>query len=112
MTPCCVLCHTCSLRSLRSVSHLQYNQSDMGRTMWFLNMIMRAALHWLAPWVFSPQTFFMIQQSELSYSQVSALGGRGLRLLTWAGAGWCGLGDLVGAGWVGWCWLDGWALVG
>ncbi|GLC39051.1 hypothetical protein PLESTB_001287900 [Pleodorina starrii] len=48
----------------------QYNQDTLRRTLWALNVALRAALHKLAPWAFAPQTFVLVQKAEVSYAQM------------------------------------------
>ncbi|GIL63355.1 hypothetical protein Vafri_17312 [Volvox africanus] len=48
----------------------QYAQDMRGHNLWQANIRFRAFMAKLAPWAFSPQTFPMVQGTELSYVQI------------------------------------------
>ncbi|PNH05348.1 hypothetical protein TSOC_008421 [Tetrabaena socialis] len=49
---------------------LQYNQDPLRRALWTVNFALRAVLSRIAPFAFSPQSFLLVQQAGLSYTQI------------------------------------------
>lgn len=50
----------------------QYGQDMTAKTLWGVNLALRALLSRIAPWAFSPHSFLMVQQPGLSYQQILA----------------------------------------
>lgn len=49
----------------------QYNQAPLRRWLWNVNFVLRLLLSRLLPYVFSPPAFFLIQNHQLSYQEIS-----------------------------------------
>ncbi|AFZ42627.1 FAD dependent oxidoreductase [Halothece sp. PCC 7418] len=69
----------------------QYNQDLLQKRLWTVNFLIRLFLHRILPFLFQPHSFLLIQNHELSYSDILAKSNRTTRLLFSLG----GLGVLV-----------------
>ncbi|BAY25947.1 hypothetical protein NIES2100_57570 [Calothrix sp. NIES-2100] len=72
----------------------QYNQDLVQKRLWSLNFFLRLLLNRLLPFIFNPHSFLLIQNHELSYSEILAksnsttqillsLGGLAILILIW-----------------------------
>ncbi|MEM8720762.1 MAG: NAD(P)/FAD-dependent oxidoreductase [Cyanobacteria bacterium P01_G01_bin.39] len=59
----------------------QYNQNPLQKRLWSINFLLRLVLNRLFPFLFAPHSFILIQQHELSYSEILAKSDRTTRLL-------------------------------
>ena len=59
----------------------QYNQNPLQKQLWNLNFLLRLLLNRLFPFLFSPHSFLLIQQQELSYSEILFLSNRTTQVL-------------------------------
>ncbi len=59
----------------------QYNQDPLQKRLWSLNFFLRFLLHRLLPFVFSPHSFVLIQNHELSYSEILTKSNKTTKLL-------------------------------
>ena len=59
----------------------QYNQNPLQKRLWSINFFLRLLLNRLFPFLFDPHSFLLIQQHELSYSEILAKSDRTTRLL-------------------------------
>ena len=59
----------------------QYNQNPLQKRLWSINFLLRLLLNRLFPFLFDPHSFLLIQQHELSYSEILAKSDRTTRLL-------------------------------
>ncbi|BAY61475.1 hypothetical protein NIES22_15400 [Calothrix brevissima NIES-22] len=59
----------------------QYNQDSLQKRLWSLNFFLRLMLNKLLPFVFHPHSFVMIQNHELSYSEILAKSNRTTQIL-------------------------------
>jgi kynurenine 3-monooxygenase len=50
----------------------QYNQDILQKRLWSLNFFLRLLLNRLVPFIFNPHSFLLIQNHELSYSEILA----------------------------------------
>jgi len=48
----------------------QYNQDQLQKRLWSINFFLRLFLHRLFPFLFNPHSFLLIQNHELSYSEI------------------------------------------
>ncbi len=48
----------------------QYNQNPLQKRLWGINFLLRLLLNRVFPWLFNPHSFLLIQQHELSYSEI------------------------------------------
>ncbi|MDJ0799493.1 MAG: NAD(P)/FAD-dependent oxidoreductase [Calothrix sp. MO_167.B12] len=63
----------------------QYNQDIWQKRLWSINFFLRFALNRLFPFLFSPHSFLLIQNHELSYSEILAKSNRTTQLLSMLG---------------------------
>ena len=63
----------------------QYNQDLVQKRLWSLNFFVRLLLSRLFPFLFSPHSFLLIQNHELSYSEVLAKSNRTTQVLSTLG---------------------------
>lgn len=54
----------------------QYNQNPLQKRLWGINFLLRLLLNRLLPFLFNPHSFLLIQQHELSYSEILAKSNR------------------------------------
>ena len=54
----------------------QYNQNPLQKRLWGINFLLRLLLNRLLPFLFNPHCFLLIQQHELSYSEILAKSNR------------------------------------
>jgi len=54
----------------------QYNQAPFRKRLWSLNFFLRLLLHRLFPFIFNTHSFLLIQNPELSYSEILAKSNR------------------------------------
>ncbi|AFY52765.1 2-polyprenyl-6-methoxyphenol hydroxylase-like oxidoreductase [Rivularia sp. PCC 7116] len=59
----------------------QYNQAPLRKKLWSVNFLLRLALSKLLPFAFSPPAFFLVQNHQLSYSEILAKAERTTRIL-------------------------------
>ena len=59
----------------------QYNQDLLQKRLWSLNFFLRLLLNRLFPFLFSPHSFLLIQNHELSYSEILAKSNRTTQVL-------------------------------
>ncbi|MEH2466813.1 FAD-dependent oxidoreductase [Nostoc sp.] len=59
----------------------QYNQNLLQKRLWSLNFFMRLLLNRLFPFLFNPHSFLLIQNHELSYSEILAKSNRTTQVL-------------------------------
>ncbi|MEH2117337.1 FAD-dependent oxidoreductase [Nostoc sp.] len=59
----------------------QYNQDLLQKRLWSINFFMRLLLNRLFPFLFSPHSFLLIQNHELSYSEILAKSNRTTQVL-------------------------------
>ncbi|WP_298913069.1 NAD(P)/FAD-dependent oxidoreductase [uncultured Nostoc sp.] len=59
----------------------QYNQDLLQKRLWSINFFMRLLLNRLFPFLFSPHSFLLIQNHELSYSEIIAKSNRTTQVL-------------------------------
>ncbi|MEM8831019.1 MAG: FAD-dependent monooxygenase, partial [Cyanobacteria bacterium P01_G01_bin.19] len=50
----------------------QYNQNPLQKRLWGVNFLLRLVLNRIFPFLFSPHSFVLIQQHELTYSEILA----------------------------------------
>ena len=60
----------------------QYNQDPLQNKIWGVNFLIRLGLSRLLPFVFSPHSIMLIQNYELSYSEILAKSDRTTQLLS------------------------------
>lgn len=59
----------------------QYNQDPLQKKLWSLNFFVRLILNRLFPFIFNAHSFLLIQNHELSYSEILAKSNRTTRIL-------------------------------
>lgn len=59
----------------------QYNQDQLQKRLWSLNFLLRLVLHRLFPFLFNPHSFLLIQNHELSYSEILSKSNRTTQVL-------------------------------
>ncbi|MBV6625601.1 MAG: FAD-dependent monooxygenase [Rivularia sp. (in: Bacteria)] len=59
----------------------QYNQAPLRKKLWNVNFLLRLALSKILPFAFSPPAFFLVQNHQLSYSEILAKAERTTRIL-------------------------------
>ncbi|MEO1431102.1 MAG: NAD(P)/FAD-dependent oxidoreductase [Cyanobacteria bacterium J06633_8] len=59
----------------------QYNQAPLRKKLWSVNFLLRLSLSKILPFVFSPPAFFLVQNHQLSYSQILVKAERTTRTL-------------------------------
>jgi kynurenine 3-monooxygenase len=59
----------------------QYNQNPLQKRLWSINFLLRLVLNRVFPWLFNPHSFLLIQQHQLSYSEILAKSDRTTRIL-------------------------------
>ncbi|MGB3653343.1 MAG: NAD(P)/FAD-dependent oxidoreductase [Rivularia sp. (in: cyanobacteria)] len=59
----------------------QYNQAPIRKKLWNLNFLLRLSLSKILPFLISPPAFFMIQNHQLSYSEILNKAERTTRIL-------------------------------
>ena len=64
----------------------QYNQNPLQKRLWSINFLLRLLLNRLLPYLFNPHSFLLIQQHELSYSEILAKSNRTTQVLYILGA--------------------------
>ncbi|NEO40054.1 MAG: FAD-dependent monooxygenase [Moorea sp. SIOASIH] len=60
----------------------QYNQDPLQKRLWSLNFFLRLLLNRVFPFIFNPHSFIMIQNHELSYSDIIAKSNRTTQVLS------------------------------
>ena len=60
----------------------QYNQAPLRKRLWSLNFFLRLLLNRLFPFFFNPHSFLLIQNHELSYSEILFLSNRTTQVLS------------------------------
>lgn len=59
----------------------QYNQDPLQKRLWILNFFLRFLLSRVVPFLFNPHSFLLIQNHELSYSEILAKSNRTTQVL-------------------------------
>lgn len=59
----------------------QYNQAPNRKKLWSINFLLRLSLSKILPFVFSPPAFFLVQNHQLSYSEILMKANRTTRIL-------------------------------
>ncbi|MDJ0600797.1 MAG: NAD(P)/FAD-dependent oxidoreductase [Crocosphaera sp.] len=59
----------------------QYNQDPLQKKLWNVNFLLRLLLSRFFPFIFSPHSFVLIQNHELSYSEILAKSNKTTRIL-------------------------------
>ena len=59
----------------------QYNQNPLQKRLWNINFLLRLLLNRLLPFLFNPHSFLLIQQHQLSYSEILARSNRTTKIL-------------------------------
>ncbi|MGL5794974.1 MAG: FAD-dependent oxidoreductase [Waterburya sp.] len=59
----------------------QYNQNPLQKRLWSINFFLRLLLNKLFPFLISPHSFLLIQQHELSYSEILSKSDRTTKIL-------------------------------
>lgn len=59
----------------------QYNQNPLQTRLWRINFFVRLVLSRLFPWLFSPHSFLLIQDCQLSYSEILLLSNKTTQIL-------------------------------
>ncbi|EAZ89595.1 FAD-dependent monooxygenase [Crocosphaera chwakensis] len=59
----------------------QYNQDPLQKKLWSINFFIRLLLSRFLPFLFSPHSFVLIQNHELSYSEILAKSNRTIKIL-------------------------------
>ena len=67
----------------------QYNQAPFRKRLWSFNFFIRLVLNRLFPFLFNSHSFFLIQNHQLSYSEILAKSNRTTQIL------WLGLGVII-----------------
>ncbi len=60
----------------------QYNQDPLQKRLWTINFLLRFLLNRVFPFLFNPHSFLMIQNHELSYSEILAKSNRTTQVLS------------------------------
>ncbi|MGK7885970.1 MAG: FAD-binding monooxygenase, partial [Crocosphaera sp.] len=59
----------------------QYNQDILQKRLWSINFFLRLILSRFLPFVFSPHSLLLIQNHELSYSEILAKSNRTTKII-------------------------------
>jgi 2-polyprenyl-6-methoxyphenol hydroxylase-like FAD-dependent oxidoreductase len=59
----------------------QYNQNVLQKRLWSINFLLRLLLNKIFPFLISPHSFLLLQQHELSYSEILSKSDRTTKIL-------------------------------